>query len=133
MKKIILGLFVIIFFSIIFFVFINKQPTSLLSTYNIDGKIYRLLEAKNPIDWTKGLMFYKNKSELKGADGMIFIFPNKQVQSFWNENTYIDLDIYWMDDEKIIGKSFLPSILKSKQPVTVTSPGKVNRVMEIIF
>lgn len=89
--------------------------------------------ASNQEQWEKGLMFYKSKKELKGADGMIFIFPDRQIKSFWNENTYLDLNIYWMDDEKIVGKSFLPSILKSKKTVVVKSPDKINRVVEIIF
>lgn len=77
-------------------------------------------------------MFYKNKQELKGADGMIFLFPDKQVRSFWNKNTHLDLDIYWMNDKEIVGKSFLPSILKSKEIVVVKSVGEVNKVVEIV-
>ena len=73
-------------------------------------------------------MFYKKPVNF---DGMIFIFPEKQVRTFWNKNTYMDLDIYWMDDGKIIGKSLLPSILKTKKIITVSS-GKVNQVVEII-
>ena len=75
-------------------------------------------------------MFYKKPINF---DGMIFVFPDKQMRSFWNKNTYLDLDLYWMDDEKIIGKSFLPSTLKTKKIITVSSPGKVNQVVEIIF
>ena len=37
---------------------------------------------------------------------MIFIFPDKERQTFWNKNTYLDLDIYWMNDDKVVGKSF---------------------------
>lgn len=77
-------------------------------------------------------MFYKSKKEL-GADGMIFIFPNKQFQSFWNENTYLDLDVYWLKDDKVIGKSHLPPITKTKDVVTINSPGAVDKVVEIIL
>ena len=35
-------------------------------------------------------------------DGMIFIFPDKQIRSFWNENTYLDIDVYWLDGEKVL-------------------------------
>jgi uncharacterized membrane protein (UPF0127 family) len=63
---------------------------------------------------------------------MIFIFPSKQIQNFWNKNTYLDLNLYWMDDEKVVGKSVLPSILKSKETITVNSGKEVNRVVEII-
>lgn len=98
----------------------------------IEGKNYSLLTAKNQAEWEKGLMFYKNKKELDGADGMIFIFPDKNYRTFWNKNTYLDLDIYWLDDEKIIGKDYLPSILKTKEPYIVSSKEKVNKVVEII-
>lgn len=137
MKKIILGL--LIFLGILFIVFcivflsLNKnKSSSSFYTQIIDGKIYHLLQSKTPAEWTKGLMYYKNKSELKGADGMIFIFPTKIVQSFWNENTYLDLDLYWMDGETVVGKSYLPSILRTKKPFTVNSPGEVDRVAEIV-
>ena len=75
-------------------------------------------------------MFYKKPVDF---DGMIFIFPEKEIKSFWNKNTFIDLNLYWIDDNKIIGKSFLPSILNSKEIVTVNSSEKVNKVVEIIF
>ncbi len=94
--------------------------------------MYHLLVARNSAQWTKGLMYYQSKDELNGIDGMIFIFPEKQVRSFWNKNTYLDLDIYWMEGEKVIGKSYLPSILKSKEIVVVKSSGEVNRVVEIV-
>ena len=74
-------------------------------------------------------MFYKKPVDF---DGMIFIFPDKQVRSFWNKNTYLDLDLYWMDGDKVVNKSYLPSILKSKDTVVVKSSGEVNRVVEII-
>jgi uncharacterized membrane protein (UPF0127 family) len=63
---------------------------------------------------------------------MIFIFPQKEIRSFWNKNTVLDLDIYWLDDKKIIGKDFLPSITKSKEIVIKTSPAPVNIIVEII-
>jgi len=75
-------------------------------------------------------MFYKKPVDF---DGMIFIFPDKDYRTFWNKNTYLDLDVYWLNDDKVVGKSFLPSILKSKKVVTVGSGEEVNRVVEIIF
>lgn len=113
-------------------IYLNKKFSNTFSIYIIEGQIYHLLQAKTPVEWTKGLMYYKNKSELEGADGMIFIFPVKMVQSFWNKNTYVDLDIYWMDGDKIVGKSYLPSVLKSKKIVVVNSGKKVDRVVELI-
>ena len=43
----------------------------------------------------------------------------------------MDLDIYWIADNKITGKAFLPSIEKSKEIVTVKSEKEVDTVIEI--
>ncbi|MFA6513083.1 MAG: DUF192 domain-containing protein [Patescibacteria group bacterium] len=87
------------------------------------------MTADNQEEWESGLMFYKSPVDF---DGMIFIFPSKEIKSFWNENTYLDLDLYWMDGDKVLGKSYLPSILKSKETVTVKSTVEIDRVAEII-
>jgi len=126
---------VIFFFLLIsfvtFFLLTNKNSCSNKSAKNylIENKNFCLLASNNQEQWEKGLMFYKKPVNF---DGMIFIFPEKEIKSFWNKNTYLDLDIYWMDDEKVIGKSYLPSVLKSKEIEVVKSPSEVNRVVEII-
>jgi len=112
--------------------FYFSTPNKEFINYSIDNVKYKLLVADEQNEWEKGLMFYKDKKELKGADGMIFIFPDQDYRTFWNNNTYLDLEIYWLDDNKVVGKSFLPSILKSKEIVTVNSGEEVNRVIEII-
>lgn len=132
-------LLIIYFLTIYSFLFFNPSnfyfstPSKEFINYSINNTKYKLLIADEQKEWEKGLMFYKSKKELNGADGMIFIFPEKQVRSFWNKNTYLDLDVYWLEDNKVVGKSFLPSILKLKETVVVKSPDKVNRVVEIIF
>lgn len=65
-------------------------------------------------------------------DGMLFILPNKNIQTFWNENTYMDLNLYWLDDDRVVGVSFLPSIEVSKGIVYVSSPKPANKVIELI-
>lgn len=101
--------------------------------YKLEGKTYNLLIAKTPQEWKKGLMdIYPASPSLRGANGMIFIFPDKTVRTFWNKNTYVDLDVYWLNDGKVVGESELPSIEKSREIVTVTSPSPVNKVIEII-
>jgi poly-gamma-glutamate synthesis protein (capsule biosynthesis protein) len=100
-----------------------------LIPYELDKKIYLLREAKTLEEWQKGLMFVKKPVDY---DGMIFIFPDKQIRSFWNKNTFVDLEVYWLDDDKIIGKEELPSIIKTKTVKVITSPLPVNKVVEII-
>lgn len=42
----------------------------------------------------RGLMFRKGLGE---ARGMLFVFPGDDFWTFWMKNTYIPLDIVWMD------------------------------------
>jgi uncharacterized membrane protein (UPF0127 family) len=128
-KIIILVLILIISILFLYNYFKTEKINEKLISYELEGKIYSLREAKNPQEWQKGLMFVKKPVNY---DGMIFIFPNKKIRSFWNQNTFVDLDIYWLDDNKIVGKDFLPSITNSKNVVTKNSPAPVNMVVEII-
>ncbi|MFA6017123.1 MAG: DUF192 domain-containing protein [Patescibacteria group bacterium] len=130
MKKKYFILFIFIFCFVLFFLFKkNDCHNRQAKTYSINNKNYCLLTADNQEEWESGLMFYKSPVDF---DGMIFIFPSKEIKSFWNENTYLDLDLYWMDGDKVLGKSYLPSILKSKETVTVKSTVEIDRVAEII-
>lgn len=97
--------------------------------YTLENKTYHLLIAKSPLEWEKGLMFVKKKD---GFDGMIFEFPDYQQRTFWNMNTLVDLDVYWVKDTEVVGKSEVLSIEKTKDYVTVSSPTRVNKVIEII-
>jgi uncharacterized membrane protein (UPF0127 family) len=130
MKRIIFSLLIFLF--ICYFFIAGNHPCKNIDAqiYKLNNKKYCLLTANNQRQWEKGLMFYKKPVDF---DGMIFIFPEKEVRNFWNKNTYVDLNLYWMDDDKVVGKSFLPSILKSKEIITVGSGKKVDRVVEIIF
>lgn len=129
MKKIILV--VLLSLIILFFYFQKKTQCQNKQAilYKLENKNYCLLVADNNQEWAKGLMNYKKPVDF---DGMIFIFPKKSIQNFWNMNTYFDLDFYWLDDQKIIGRSFLPSIEKTKNVIYISSPKATNKVIEII-
>lgn len=129
MKKILFILFVFIIIVYLFAIKKNNCLNDRAKIYQINNKNYCLLKAINQEEWEGGLMFYRKPVNF---DGMIFIFPEKEIKSFWNKNTYMDLDLYWMNDDKVVSKSYLPSILKSEKTVTVKSTEEVNRVAEII-
>jgi poly-gamma-glutamate synthesis protein (capsule biosynthesis protein) len=101
-----------------------------LVPFELDKKNYLLREAKTPEEWQKGLMFVKKPVDY---DGMIFIFPDKQIRSFWNQNTFVDLEIYWLNDDKIIGREKLESIEKTKIVKTIQSPEPENKVIELLI
>jgi len=126
MRKIYLITLILFFLLAIIFNYLNKQETL---DYKIKNKIYKLLIADSPKEWERGLMDIR---KLNNADGMIFLFPDKKPRVFWNKNTYVDLDIYWMFDDKVVGRDFLPSINKSNGVVYVSSPAPVKKVVELI-
>lgn len=126
-KKVILAILAIIAIGLIV-TYPIIAPVKGTIPYTLQGKKYILLTAKTRQEWEKGLMYVR---KLENADGMIFIFPDKEIRSFWNKNTYLNLDLYWIDDDKVIGKSLLPSVEKTGI-ITVSSSSPINKVIEIV-
>jgi uncharacterized membrane protein (UPF0127 family) len=52
--------------------------------------------ARTPEEREQGLMFREN---LPDGTGMFFVFSDSQIRSFWMKNTFIPLDIAYMDAE----------------------------------
>lgn len=67
-----------------------------------------LITATSEAERNKGLMFIAN---LKPDEGMIFIFPETGQHSFWMYNTFIPLDILFID-----GSNKVVHIIKNTQP-----------------
>lgn len=65
----------------------------------IGQKDYLLAQAKNQEQKEEGLMFIKN---LPQNEGMIFYFDKPEKQTFWMKNTYIPLQIIFINGCKII-------------------------------
>ena len=132
MKKIINTVIIIVLSSLGLLIYVGTQivsPQKRYETIRIDGKTYKMRIAQNQAEWARGLMLVRKPVDY---DGMVFYFPSRAPRPFWNVNTVVNLDIMWMDGDKVVGKSFLPSVEKSKQVVTVSSPAPVNKVVEII-
>lgn len=65
----------------------------------IKGKQYNIKLAKTNEEKQKGLSEIKSLPE---NEGMLFIFDKKDIYRFWMKNTFIPLDIIYINDEKIV-------------------------------
>jgi uncharacterized membrane protein (UPF0127 family) len=83
---------------------------------------FNLEIASTPSERKQGLMFRK-EGEMSAQEGMIFVFPTEEVQSFWMKNTYISLDMLFVNQEQeVVGILKDVPILNTK-PRTVGKPG----------
>ena len=76
--------------------FIYKYTTAEKRIHEFEGKV-----AQTPEQIEQGLMFRKKK--LGDKQGMLFLMkPN--IHSFWMKNTYISLDVLFLDgDMRVVG------------------------------
>ncbi|SEA25562.1 DUF192 domain-containing protein [Bizionia paragorgiae] len=73
-----------------------------------------------------GLMY---RNELKDHQGMLFVFPNSAPRGFYMRNTYIPLDIIFLDEN-----STIISMQKDAKPMdesSLPSNGSAQYVLEI--
>lgn len=99
--------------------FISKEKGDTISTVDIEI-------AETDEERAKGLMDRKTMTD---TQGMLFIFPAPEEQSFWMKNTYISLDIMYVDENYEIvsiqkyaaplSEESLPSFKKAQYVVEV--------------
>jgi uncharacterized membrane protein (UPF0127 family) len=73
----------------------------------------------------KGLMFVKSMPE---DVGMLFVWKQKAYRAMWMKNTYIPLDMIFIDDNNVVGVK-ANTVPHSIQSVYVEQP--INQILEI--
>ena len=61
-------------------------------------KVFELWLSVNPKQKKEGLSFLL-ADEVPSYKGMLFIYPMNEKLSFWMKNTYLDLDLAYIDEE----------------------------------
>jgi len=69
--------------------------------------------ANNDFETQQGLMFRQSMTD---TQGMLFIFENMEPRSFWMKNTYLSLDIIFVDNQRRV-----VSIQKNAAPLSERS------------
>uniref|UniRef100_A0A7C4XUW9 DUF192 domain-containing protein n=1 Tax=candidate division WWE3 bacterium TaxID=2053526 RepID=A0A7C4XUW9_UNCKA len=80
----------------IYFIFFKHTRYSQINYVVLEDKKIEVEIADTQAERTKGLMFRK---ELAENSGMLFVFDNSSRHTFWMANTYIPLDIIWINED----------------------------------
>jgi len=86
-------------------------------TVNFKGNSFLVEVAETRQQQEKGLMFVK---DLPADSGMLFIYKDQANRAFYMKNTYIPLDIIWMDKDKkvvFIKKNAKPESLRGFETI----------------
>jgi uncharacterized protein len=77
---------------------------------------------------SRGLMFREN---MPADAGMLFIFPELEVHSFWMKNTLIPLDILWLNERKEVVYLVTAQPCKKEPCDHITPLQKARYVLEV--
>ena len=113
----------ILLFCIFGFTELRSKDFALIHSTNFSNLLVKIAVDNNTKQ--KGLM---NIKQLKTYNGMLFIYDTPQIVKFWMYNTFIPLDIIFIDDKNVI------SSIKEGIPMEknlITSDIKISAVLEI--
>jgi hypothetical protein len=133
MKKILLayGALIIVVILLAYFKFNgNFFPNLSTPKITIAKQTFNLTLAKTAQEKMKGL---SNRKSLDKNGGMLFIFEKKGKYSFWMKDTFIPLDIIYIDNNKIVDilKNLSPQAGKTGLLPIYTPKTDSNYVLEI--
>lgn len=116
-----------------FLLFQSRQSifpdTTVQSSFvKINGHIIKVEIADDFEEQKQGL---SDRESLCEDCGMLFVFPRKQVRSFWMKNMNFPIDIIWIQDKKIVHISENLSPEGEAPEETYSSILPVNYVLEV--
>ncbi len=105
------------------------QATNTTDQVCFESKCFDVRVADEPQERTQGLMFLE---EMPEDEGMIFVFNQSDVYSFWMKNTYINLDMIWMEKDGSVVYVERNATPCKEEPCKSYNPGvKAKYVLEV--
>jgi hypothetical protein len=71
-----------------------QDPSEVREVIKIGEETFRLEVAADPESRQKGLM---GRKKVEVAGGMLFVFPDDRIHSFWMANCLVDIDLAFID------------------------------------
>lgn len=104
-----------------------KNPQSLKNEYTIPMNFTKLEVQRTPEEKEQGL---QNRQELCNQCGMLFVWDDAQVLNFWMLNTFVPIDIIYLDKDNVV-KTIIskPEVNNSQKMYSSLVP--VNKALEI--
>ncbi len=107
---------------------LSAFPQSLLAIRTADGRVinFKIWTADTPRRDEQGLMFVHDMDD---HAGMLFLFPAGEPVTMWMKNTYMPLDMVFIDDHARIAH-----IAKHTTPLSldlISAPGPTRAVLEL--
>ena len=104
----------------------QQAQAAALPTIKVGAKTLQVEIVQNDEERMRGLM---HRDQLPAEQGMLFVFEEAQIQSFWMRNTFIALDIAFIDaNGKIIDIQRMTPLDETK---SYQSPAPVPYVLEV--
>jgi uncharacterized protein len=101
--------------------------TPMVLFYGSGGEVAYYVEVvDDPHERARGLMY---RPSLLPDWGMLFVYPDERPLSFWMQNTFIPLDMVFLD-----GSGVVVGVVENAEPLTTTSrsvPGQSQFVVEL--
>lgn len=121
-------IFLIFFLIFIFFNFANKKKAEKFSRAQVKNVFINLEIADSELEQYRGLSYRK---ELEPSAGMLFLFPDKQKRSFVMRDMNFNLDIVFIDENRIVDIYKNLPFSEDEQKILYTSSVPVDKVLEL--
>jgi uncharacterized protein len=107
--------------------YVTKNPNSLKSEYTIPMNFEKLEVQKTTEERELGL---QNRTELCNKCGMLFVWEEAQVLNFWMLNTFVPIDIIYLDEANFV-KTIISKPELNNSSKTYSSLVPVTKALEI--